>query len=388
MTAKQRKRLIMITVASLVTVPSAISYTAYAIQNQPEPEKVNRINVAPRVTVIPVVSGDYHSQIEAFGEVSAVDEIDLSSETSGRVIWINPKFTVGGWIKEGEEIIHIEATQYRTQLANAEKNLSEAALTLKQEQQQKRQALQDWRRSGIKEKPSPLALRDPQLKVANSKYTAAKAAVEEAKHNLVKTRLTTPFDSVVLERRVALGSYVSQAAPVAKLQSTHQAEVKLALTAEQWQLLPTNPIDKPVTLIDSRQPNVNWQGKVQRLDNNIDSITRLRNLIVTVDQPLDQPQPLLFGSFVKASFNGSKVSKLFALPNTALSADGYLWYATDNRLQRSKPHVVFSHSNKLFVSQGELPHKINLVHKPLSTYLTGMKVQAVSPATIAGGTCE
>ena len=146
-----------------------------------------------------------------------MDEINLSSETSGQVIWRNPKFVVGGRIKEGEELIHIEATKHKTLLANAEQNFAEAALTLQQEERHKRQALKDWKRSGISDKPSPLALREPQLSVAKSRYKAAKAAVAEAKNDPGKTRLKAPFDAVIVQRHIAQGSYLSPATPKSRL---------------------------------------------------------------------------------------------------------------------------------------------------------------------------
>ena len=65
MTIKQRRRVILLTAAALVTLPSAVLYTNYAISNQPEPEKQEEVIFTPRVTVIPTLASNYRSKVQA-----------------------------------------------------------------------------------------------------------------------------------------------------------------------------------------------------------------------------------------------------------------------------------------------------------------------------------
>lgn len=375
MKLNKRWQPILLTTLALVMIPVALTYTDYAISNQAQPEKLPEKIIAPRVTVLPISTGSYNSVIQAFGEVRAVDEISLSSQLTGRVVWRNAKFAVGGRINKGEVLIRIDDTDFQTALANAKQAEAEAALALQQEERQRDQAARDWQRSGIKAKPGALALREPQLKVAQSRYQAAKAAVVQAKRDLALTQLKAPFAAVIVQRNAALGSYVESGTVVATLRASDQAEVALSLSANQWQQLPDNPVGLPVVLQSRDQNGVQWQGRVQRLSATIDANTRQRSLIVVVDQPLDQDQPLLFGSFVGAQIQGAQVPDLFGVPASALTADGYIWYVSDQTLQRARRAPLFSNAGQAFVHQGALPDHIQLVRKPMSGYLPDMRVQ-------------
>ncbi len=368
---------VLLTTLALATIPAALFYTDYAISTLPEPEKQEaRINV-PRVSTLTISAGPHQSEMQAFGEVQALDEISLSSQIAGRVIWRNPAFVVGGRLQKGEALIRIDDTDFRVALADARQALAEAALALQEEEHQQQQAQLDWQRSGIKDTPGDLLLRKPQLKVARSRYQAAQAAVTQAQRDLDQTRLKSPFDAVVVERLVGSGSFLNRGGAVATLRNSAAAEVKLALSDGQWQLLQSNAVGTEVELSTLAYPDVFWPGKVQRLSGIIASDTRLRALVVAVDQPLDQPQPLLFGTFVSVHIPGQTVSDLFAIPASALTADGFIWHVVDNQLRRTKRTPVFSAEEQVFIERGELPSQIQLVRKPMISYLNGMQVKPV-----------
>jgi membrane fusion protein, multidrug efflux system len=373
---KQRWKSILFTLLALTSIPLAVMYTEQAISNQPQPEQYEEAVVAPRVTVLPLTTGQYQSVIQAYGEVKPVDQINLSSEISGRVIWRNPKFTDGGRVKKGEALIRLDDTDFQAALASAKQALAEAELAVQQEERQRRLAQRDWQRSGLADKPSALLLREPQLKVAKAQYQAAKTVLTQAQRNLALTRLKAPFSAVVLDRSVARGSYVEQGMRLATLQASDEAEISLALSANQWQLLPAKLVGLKVQLYSRDGQAMSWRGRVQRLTATVDQRTRLRSLVVTVKRPLDKKQPLLFGSFVSAEIKGLKISNLFALPASALTADGYIWRVKAGQLQRQRRTPLFSQAGHLFVRQEDLPPQIQLVRKPMASYLPGMQVSA------------
>lgn len=374
----KRKQIIALTVAALVALPGTLLYTQQAISNQSAPQKQAQQPDAPSVSVVDVTAQSYHSKLAVFGEVRAVDSIALSSEIGGAVVWRNPAFHVGARVRAGDELIRLDDTSYQSALASAKQALAQANLTLHQEKRQKAQALKDWKRSGLREKPSALLLREPQLRVAYASYHAAKAALVQAEQNLAKTTLRAPFDAVVLSRSAALGSYLSAGSAVAQLNASARAEIELALSAAQWRQLPADPRGTAVTLTAESAPGASWQGEVRQLSQRIDSATRLRTLVVSVEAPLDRAEPLLFGSFVQAQFTGESVPNLLALPTTALSAGGYLWTVNDKQLARSRREIVFSQGDTVFVKAGDLQGPIQVVRNPLSSYLPGMQVSPSS----------
>ncbi|WP_458576391.1 efflux RND transporter periplasmic adaptor subunit [Aliamphritea spongicola] len=114
------------------------------------------------------------------------------------------------------------------------------------------------------------------MAAANARYSAAKAAVADARRNLAQTRLKAPADSLITKRLIATGSYLNQGDTVASLQTSSQAEVRLALSASQWQQLPADPLGEAVELHSRDLPGVRWQGNIERLSHNINANTRLR----------------------------------------------------------------------------------------------------------------
>ena len=371
----KRRRSIIVTTIALVSILLAIGYTGYAINNQPEPEP-SKIKISvPRVSVQLLNSGTHYSSISSFAEVQASNEISLNSLVSGKVIWRAPSFINGQQVAKKEPLLRLDDTEYREALAIAQQNLAEAELILQQEKQQKAQALIDWQRSGLTEKPGDLVLRKPQLKLAEARFNAAKSSVNNARRNLAETTIKAPFDGIILNRSAALGSFVEVGTVLATLQGSAEAEIVLTLSASQWQQLPKDLSSTVVQLNDPDQPGSHWKGEISHLSEIIDPTTRQRSLMVRVKKPLAQQPPLLSGSFVSANIKGRAVDNLFAIPSTALTADGYIWNVVDNRLQRHKSRPQFSANGKLYIPQSELPQPMTLVIKPLASYLPGMVIE-------------
>lgn len=360
---------------ALCTIPLALVYTNFAISNQPQPEQFEAPVTLPRVTVISLQSGTYQSRIEGYAEVRATDEVQLSSLVSGRVTWRSDAFHNGHPVKQGEALLKLDTTSYEEAVANARQTLADAELTLMQERRQQQQAERDWQRSGIQEAPSDLVLRKPQLKLAKARGVAARKTLQRAQRDLEETTLRAPFDAVVINRSATRGSYIESGATVATLRGTHRAELELTLSSQQWQQLPDDLEQVRVQLRDPDQPTHRWQAQISQLSAAINPETRQRSLTASVADPLKQTPPLLSGSFVEVSLEGQPRSHLFAIPATALTADGYIWTVAENRLQRHMATPLFSARGLHYIPATALPTEIALVVKPLTIYLPGMAVQ-------------
>lgn len=360
---------------ALCAIPLALVYTNVAISNQPQPEQYETPATLPRVTVLSLKSGTYQSRIEGYAEVRATHEVQLGSLVSGRVTWRSDAFHNGHPVKQGEALLRLDATSYEEVVANARQTLADAELTLIQERRQQKQSERDWQRSGIQEAPSDLVLRKPQLKLAEARVVAAKKTLQRAQRDLEETTLRAPFDAVVINRSATLGSYIESGATVATLRGTQRVELELTLSSQQWQQLPENLQQVAVQLRDPDQPTHRWQGQVSQLSAAINPETRQRSLTVSVADPLKQSPPLLSGSFVEVSLKGQPRSHLFAIPATALTADGYIWTVTENRLQRHAATPLFSAQGLHYIPATSLPAEIALVAKPLASYMPGMAVQ-------------
>ncbi len=201
----------------------------------PEKSKV----LPPDVRTVTVHPGQYESQITAYGEAKAHYELTLTAQVAGQVAALVDDFETGRRVSKGTLLFKLEDSDYRATVTQAELDLANARLALLEEERQGAQAKAEWEASGMKGEPdSELVLRRPQLLAAQAAVTHAKAALASARKNLSQTRITAPFDALVVERNVAPGSFVQAGTEVAALYSTDRVELSVALPANDWQNLP------------------------------------------------------------------------------------------------------------------------------------------------------
>jgi len=376
-------RKVLISTLAVAAIPAALLYTDYAISNQPETVAVKPVVALPKVTIERFHSGDNASVIEAFGEVKSSDTLSLLSEVSGKVIWRSEQFRTGEKVAKGTLLARVDDTAYKVELTKAQKSLADAELALIQEKRKYKRAEENWKRSGIKEKPTALALRQPQLNIAQAQYNAAKEQVVYAESKLRDTLFYAPFDAVITARSVSEGSYLSQGSKVGELKSSQVAEVNIALSEQEWQQIPANTEQSEVQIYSTNRPELFWNGRINHLSMVVDSATRTRTLTVEVDKPLDQSSPLLFGSFVKVQVSGKVQKNSFSIPASSVTADGYIWLEQNGQLNRVKAETLYTGNGRIAISKGDLPDTINLIRKPLSNFVQGMQVTPVKSEMVS-----
>ncbi|MDE1082334.1 hypothetical protein OS115_27940, partial [Klebsiella pneumoniae] len=68
--------------------------------------------------------------------------------------------------------------------------------------------------------PSQLYLRKPQLAEKLARYRAAQASEKRAKRNLERTYIKAPYNAIISERTISLGSVVNPGSQFGALSST------------------------------------------------------------------------------------------------------------------------------------------------------------------------
>ncbi|WP_321492408.1 efflux RND transporter periplasmic adaptor subunit [uncultured Desulfobacter sp.] len=378
---------LLIAVGLLTGLVFYIQGAIKAQASQPAPEK-EQVVLHPEVSVISVSTGSYNAQITGYGSASPHFELTLAARVAGQVTTLSNTFETGKLVKKGEVIVQLDTTEYKDALAQAQKDLSDAQLALLEEERSALQAKAEWQSSGLTGEPaSDLVLHGPQVAAAKAAVTAARAAVETAEADLSYTRITAPFDALVVERSVAPGSFVQAGSTIAVLYSTDRAEITVSLSAAQWSSLPDmatlNVGTWPVTLVHA-QTGRQWSGYILRASRQVDDKSRQQSVIVALDEPLDSQNPLLFGTFVSVNIEGQPMSGLWELPASAFSQKGEIWYVkADNTLSSFTTQPVFSHGESIYVAPPEdiadSPRKV-LIH-PLNHYLDDMAVTPVQESS-------
>jgi RND family efflux transporter MFP subunit len=317
---------------------------------------------------------------------------------SGQVESLAPRFKTGNVIAKGESLAYIDNTTYAQALTSAKATYEAAVVALEEERLQGEQAQDEWSRSGVEGEPaSELVLRKPQLKAAQATVDDATQAVKMAQRDLAFTTITAPFDALVISRDISPGSFIQAGESVASLYSAGQAEIAVALSPRQWQQLPmvslktsqSSSLNWAVTLSDTTSDG-NWQAVVSRVEFNEDEATRQRNAIVTVDMPLSQSKPLLFGSFVSAVIDGKMLNDVWKIPASAISQKNEVWYVkpNGNTLQKFTPTVLFQHDNFAFIEPLQDTQSARIVARPLNSYLVNTAVAPVVEGKTGGADHE
>ncbi len=377
--------------AAVLILILIIVFIRYRIQLQSgRPAPVKSVEQQhPDVAVITATGGRHAAEVIAYGSARPRFELTLTAQVAGRVDLLAAKFDSGRRVGQGELLAQLEDSSYRAAVAAAEQDLSEARLSLLEEEREAARALNEWRASGLSGEPdSELVLRQPQLSVARAAVANAEAALASARQDLLQTRITAPFDALVVKRFIAPGSYLQAGGEIATLYSADRAEIAVGLSARDWSRLPDqNVLDSGAweVVLDNVESGQSWSGRVLRSEQHLDQTTRKRTLIIAVEHPLEQEPALLADTFVKVRIPGRELDNLWKLPSSALSQKGEIWYvdAAGKSLKSFAATPVFSDSKASYVevpaALATQPQQV-LLH-PLSSYLEGMLVNPVKGET-------
>ena len=373
--------------AALLILILTVVFVRYRMQLQASrPAPVKTVEQQhPDVSVITATTGRHAVEVIAYGSAQPRFELALTSQVAGRVELLAADFESGCRVAEGDLLAQLEDSDYQAAVTAAEQELSEARLSLLEEEREGARALSEWQSSGLGGEPdSELVLRRPQLAAARAAVANAEATLASARKDLLQARIKAPFDALIVERAIAPGSYLQAGGEIATLYSTDRDEIAVSLSAQDWARLPEQNILDSGTwgvALDNVESGQSWTGRVLRSEQHLDETTRKRTLIISVEQPLDQEPALLADTFVKARIPGRELDNLWKLPSSALSQKGEIWYvdATEQTLKSFSTTPVFSDSNAIYVEVPEdlaaQPQQI-LTH-PLSSYLEGMVVNPV-----------
>ncbi|MEM9480147.1 MAG: efflux RND transporter periplasmic adaptor subunit [Verrucomicrobiota bacterium] len=347
----------------------ALAYLLFL--TSPEPEKSKRPGMKLAVDVIPLKKSDYQVVLKTRGTVQARTTSTLIPEVSGRIVEITPSFRAGGFFDEGEILLRIDPSYYRTALTVAESAESEAEAVFQQEQARAEQALDNWRALGKGGEPSPLVLRKPQLAEAQGRLASAQAQVAKARRDLDRTEIRAPYTGRVLEQMVDVGQFVSNGTTLASIYAVDFAEIRLPITSEQEGFvdLPElyhgdkNVSDRPMPPVLLRSEfggeTFTWEGKIVRTEGRVDTRSRQLFVVAQVDDPYARREPgappLKVGVFVEAEISGRVLQDVFVLPRKALRQDGeVLTVDEEDKLRRREVTVIWDDEDA-FVTRTELP---------------------------------
>lgn len=374
-------------IAPIAILAVTITTAILIARSGEEPAREEPVQAALLVDVVaPEIKRGAFS-IRAQGSVSPRIETSLVSEVSGKVVWMSDDFVAGGVFAAGQVLARIDPSDYETALLAAEAELAAAQATLSDEQARSDAAREDFRRLyGDSRKPTDLLLRLPQVARARAAVQAQEAAVERARRNLDRTRITLPFNGMIRSRGANLGQYVTTGTNLGSAFSTDRAEVRIPVSENDLAFLDIpvtesgSNIDRPVTLVGSvaGQP-ARWEARLVRSEGVVDSNTRLTYLVIEISDPYslepDSSQPALpMGTFVEAEIPGRDASGLVLLPAEALHGGNKVYLADeDDQLEIRQVEIVRATPREVYVD-GPLDAEDRVITTAIPAPIPGLKL--------------
>jgi RND family efflux transporter MFP subunit len=340
------------------------------------PARVETKSIAPLVRVERVRRQDIQMIVYGYGTVQPKVRVEVLPQVSGKVVEIDPGFRDGGFVGAGRPLITIDPRDYELAVQRAEAEVAKALVELDIEKAEAEVARQEWQNLYPgKEPSSPLIVREPQIREAQTRLEAANAELATVKLNLERTKVSLPFDSRVIDKVVDIGQFVSTGKAIGTVYGIDAVEIEVPL--EDWELawfdIPSNAVlvnnsncEKPGAEVEVRSRfaggDYRWNGRVVRTTGEIDKMS-------TNSRP-----PLVPGMFVELLIKGKILEKAIAVSRAALREGDYVWVVNNNKLHILKLEIVRQDKNFAYIVSG-LEDGADIVVSSLDAVTNGMAVR-------------
>jgi RND family efflux transporter MFP subunit len=318
----------------------------------PEPETSEPPPQSPLVSTTPVEVRAGSLLVRGTGTVRPVREIQLTAEVGGRLVDVSDALVSGGRFEAGATLARIDPADYQSAVQQAQAQVTQAKVQLLRAREEAGAAREDYRRIEDRTGEAPeldstelgrLVFNEPQVAQAQSNLESARAALENAKTNLNRTRLQVPFDGMVRQKQADLGAYVAPGTPVATVYGTEKAEIVVSLPSGKAALIrnlwatssASSGAGLPATVRSSYGDRTySWTGRVHRVEGTIDEQTRTVDVVVRVSDPYNQAPtvrsqraeqptdvarpPLAVGTYVTVDIEGRQDGTYHVVPRRAV----------------------------------------------------------------------
>jgi len=350
----------------------------------PAPEQVEGDATATSIRIREVEPQTVRLKVRSQGTVEPQTESELIPEVSGKVSWISPQLVAGGFFEEGDVLVRIDDSDYRSAMERAG-----AAYARANAEEEHARYERNRREKLIEDQLASQAELEGAIRthrIAQAALKEAKVALDQAQRDLDRTEVRAPYRGLVRAKNVDQGQFVSRGSSVAQIYASDFVEVRLPIADRQLAFLDL-PLGQRGEIASEHQANVilstnyggehyEWIGKLVRTEAEIDSQTRMVYVVARVENETGaEKPPMPVGLFVSAEIYGREVDDLIVLPRAAIrNQTQVLVVDDDNRLRFRNVEILRYDVDQVFINDGlARGERVNL--SPLQTVIDGMQVK-------------
>ena len=238
-------------------------------------------------------------RIEAVGDVTAIQDVEVASEVPGKVTEIN--FASGAAVAEGEVLVRLDAADDRAQLEALRADLHLAQLENER----------------VVKLSGTAAFSQSVLDRTASEMASLEAQVRRQEVLLQRKEVRAPFDGVLGIRQVSRGDIVAPGQSIVRLQSLDPIYVDFAVPERHRGSIASG---QPLELAVAAWPEQVFRGELIVVSPDVDVRSRSLKLRGQLDNPDGRLQPGMFAT-VHLMLSGDE--PVLTLPRTAISFFAY-----------------------------------------------------------------
>ncbi|MEZ9353454.1 efflux RND transporter periplasmic adaptor subunit [Vibrio splendidus] len=357
-----------------VLVGCAAIFIALVVVDELEPEATQPVKkeaVLAPVSVLEVTPSQHQSTLTILGVTAARWPVQLKASSSAQLKWLDESVEPGNLVNKGDVLARLDTSAVDANLAQALSLLKQAELELKQAQHEQTVALKMLN----PKTSSSFARREPQLLAAKANLKQAKQAYLSAQKLLEESVITAPFDAVIMKRHISPREWIEAGQVTFELAASDSIDIELPISEMHWQQVQAALTEPSITVV-SRSGN-QWPAKVRYVSPQVDSVTRQRQVVLSVEAPY-QSKPRLFpNQQVQAVVNLGLKDNVVSVPLSVMTRDGYVWTLdTNDRLRKESVSLIGQGNQVLDIRFNQQSEQVRrVVQYPLSSMLIGKQVE-------------
>ncbi len=374
-------KLILPIIILCISLPLAYKY---ANSGKDIPKKERRAKIL-KVEAKPLLKKSVETSIVTHGRIKPKHLLFLSFGVQGRVTMISDLFEKGTKVVKGQILAKIESEEIEMMVAQSLTKIAEIEQKLEIEKATMEKDIREWKTarslnkiSTQEAKPSRLRAHEPQLNSLKKALASASSELKWRKIQLLKCQLIAPFDGIVTERNISVGSTIQSSSVTGQLISLDYY-LECPLTQSDQTLISKTgfPNKSLKIMVGSTISNHKITGKLLRYSASVNPQAQLTTAIAEFNLSKDNSPKLLVDQFVKAFIAGPTFKNKFVIHESYHTpGKGILFVTSDNLLSWRNPKVETRSNRRLIIDVNEpsLLDNPQLCLTPLQNAVEGTKV--------------
>jgi RND family efflux transporter MFP subunit len=368
-----------------------VSYSKYLLKTKPRAKKSPPGKSEIVVKTINPLKKDSIVKVSALGTIIPSKVIALTPQVSGIITYINPNLVPGGLLKKGEIAAKIDKSDYLILRDLKKNNLEKAKADMEIEYGRQKVAKKEWNLlqqylDNVDNDSAYLALRKPQLKQKLAAVKNAEQELKQAQLNLKRTDVKIPFDCIVEEKKLNIGSFANIQTAIAQLIGVNAFWIRVSIPVKYLSFLNLDfskeEFENNVFIFRLNDNKSGFiKGKIIKILPNVDSKGKMAGLLIEVNDPLNLKKqkkefPLFIGDTVKIVMEGIRLKNVYEVPSELIYNSENVLIAKNGKLKIAPVSIVWRDFDNVYINKG-LNDNDSVIVTNISAPVEGMRIKVI-----------